>query len=182
MQQFARPLQVAVNSFAHGSVSIPVPNVGEVTAITLNKPHIPTALRRRDGFSDDLGIAITLRVKMDDRDGPYVETVGYTYTLFVDEVERVRYDWHPEVGVSFPHMHVNDGVEHIPTGRVLVEDFLICCIEFGAKPNDQWKQLLSGSYEAFVTTASWGIPEPSRPHEWLDRWNDQGDVMTDDHI
>ena len=178
MQQFAAPLKKSINCFVDGSLRVRVPEVGGISSINLNDATEPTSLRLRDGFSHSLGINITLSVRMCDKDGePFVETLGYSHMLQVDGKERIRYDWHPQVGVTFSHIHLVKGEEHIPTGRVLVEDLLIAALEFGAKPNDGWKQCLTSSYEAFLKTASWGQPEKSRLETWLDRWDDEGNPV-----
>jgi len=178
--QFAEPLQRALTAFAHGSLSAEVPAVGGQTTIVFND-HTPTPLRVADG--PPVAISISLKIRLDDREGePYVKTVGWSHAVFVDGVDRLRYDWHPFVTplIPFPHVHIEDAKAHVPTGRILVEDVLVAALEYGALPlSKDWKDRLRTAKSAFEATAEWGISDSSTGEHWLARWDDDGQVVDD---
>lgn len=127
-----------------------------------------------------MAISIALTIRMEDRGNPYVKTVGWSHAVFVDGQDRLRYDWHPLVtpAIKFPHVHIDDAKAHIPTGRVLIEDVLIAAMELGAMPlSTDWKARLTEARSAFIETAEWGIGDASTSDGWLDRWDDNGEVV-----
>lgn len=103
--------------------------------------------------------------------GPYrVSTTAYYYTVEdVNGPEVLAYHWHPEAPNSktlHPHVHLQQGAqvkrqelagEHLPTGRVAVEDFIRLLIElFGVTPrNANWRAVLDRTTERFRTYKSW---------------------------
>lgn|GEM_PF-1772398 len=177
IEQFANPLQRALTAFAHGSLHVGVPEVGGSSTITFND-HNPTLLRTDQGAAA-VAISIALTIRLEDRDGPYVKTVGWSHAVFLDGADRLRYDWHPAVtpAIPFPHVHIDDAKAHIPTGRVLVEDVLIAALEFGALPiSTDWKTRLTGARSAFAETAEWGLGDVETAQGWLHRWDEHGRV------
>jgi hypothetical protein len=179
ISQFAEPLQRALTAFAHGRLQVEVPEVGQSTTFSFNG-HEPTPLRVRPGASK-VGISIQLSVRLEDRRGePYVKTTGWSHALFVDGVDRLRYDWHPFVTpqLPFPHVHINDEKLHLPTGRILVEDLLVAGLEYGALPiSEDWKSRLMDARRAFAETAEWGQADAATSAAWLDRWDQRGAVV-----
>ena len=95
--------------------------------------------------------------------GPWeVSTAGYLYSLKDSSTDReiLAYHWHPAVGVTFPHLHLEaaalvgreDVAEaHLPTNRVALEDVLRLAISsFGVRPlRDDWSEILDSTQGAF---------------------------------
>lgn len=98
-----------------------------------------------------------------------VTTVSYFYTLREsDGPEIISYQWHPNVpdSVRYPHLHLGYGAQvgrpefdraHLPTGRVMLEDFVRLLIEsFGVPPaRDNWEEVLAESRAEFEADRSW---------------------------
>lgn len=81
--------------------------------------------------------------------------------------------------IPFPHVHIDGGKPHVPTGRVLVEDVLVAAMEHGALPiASDWKARLSSSVETFQASANWG-KRPPMTEDWLSRWDDEGNVKSE---
>ena len=95
-----------------------------------------------------------------------ISTENYIHKVLVDGKPRVEFHWHPDdqIPVWFPHIHMrlsigNQGKEHIPSGRVLVEDVLVCAYELGAKPQKQeWESVLIANKEKVTDEVTWGTP------------------------
>lgn len=177
--QFAKPLQRALTAFAHGSLTVEVPEVGQQTTIVFND-HNPTVLKVDHG-APEVRVSVSLVIRLEDREGePYVKTVGWSHAVFVDGKDRLRYDWHPFVtpAIPFPHVHIDDAKAHVPTGRILVEDVLVAALEYGALPiSADWKTRLNDARTAFEATAEWGLPDEVTRSGWLARWDDHGRVV-----
>lgn len=183
MERFIEPLKRSVMSFADGVLSYQTPDLGSEASIVLNDVLTPTRLDKRAGFGEQLGVMAVLYVRMgvvDDK--PSVTTIGYNHSLWVAGQETVSYHWHPAntPHVAFPHLHFNKGREHIPTGRVLLEDLFLAALEYGAKPRPRWKHCFIESYDAFESDATWGraTKEQNRVRaDWLNRWDESGNPV-----
>ena len=181
IEKFVEPLRVATNKFVDGRLIYETPEVGADASIILNKIEEPTVVSIRPGFTDPLTVLVQLYVRMSQNaNSLQVTTVGYSHTLWVGGEEKLAYHWHPlqTEHVAFPHMHYQGGHEHIPTGRVLVEDIFVAALEFGAKPRAGWKDCFDDAYEAFETDATWGRSAKVRAN-WLNRWDDDGNPKGD---
>lgn len=181
IEQFVEPLRRATNKFVDGRLIYETPELGAEASIMLNNIEQPTMVPVRNGFQNKLKVLIQLSVKItEDSDGLRVTTVGYIHTLWVNGEEKLSYHWHPLAtpAVAFPHLHYDKGHEHIPTGRVLVEDILLAALEFGAKPKPGWKNDVLEACEAFEADATWGKVNPKTGPlvraDWLNRWDDEG--------
>jgi hypothetical protein len=98
-----------------------------------------------------------------------VSTVAYYYQLRTQSGDEViAFHWHPKQrsSVTFPHLHIGRGsgvkVEgfyktHLPTPRVLLEDFLQLLLDdFGIQPNrTDWRNVLQEGREHFKTESTW---------------------------
>jgi hypothetical protein len=99
-----------------------------------------------------------------------VRTAAYHYTLrdHREEAEILSYQWHPNVpdSVTYPHLHLESAAglsrsefeqAHLPTGRVIIEDFVRLLIDdFGVPAaRDDWEQALEKSRAEFDADRSW---------------------------
>lgn len=134
------------------------------------KPHpltlargLPVAL----GGGMGLAIKVSQQYRVLEKPAPrqpwQVSTVAYAYTLQeVNGPEILSYHWHPNVpnSVSFPHLHLGYGTAiqreelwgaHLPTGRVILEDFVRLLVEeFGVPPERaDWEDALAQSRAEF---------------------------------
>ncbi len=92
-------------------------------------------------------------------DASCLTTVRWSHALFVDEADRVRYDWHPFVTsvIPFPHVHIDDAKAHLPPGPILLGDVLVASLEYGALPiSADCRSRLNDARTAFEATAEWG--------------------------
>ena len=103
--------------------------------------------------------------------GPYrVSTRAYYYTIQdADGHEVLAYHWHPTAPNSntpWPHVHLEYGAgvgrqelagEHIPTGRVTVEDFVRLLLEVFKVPEQKpnWRDVLDRTKGRFDFYKSW---------------------------
>jgi hypothetical protein len=74
------------------------------------------------------------------------------------EGELFAFHWHPDVfAASFPHVHVRGHPQHLPTGRVFLEDVLALSVEIGTEPrNDGWREVLAGNHRDLAQSQTWG--------------------------
>jgi hypothetical protein len=99
----------------------------------------------------------------DDEDrGPWqVHTTAWMYALEANDRPLVEYHWHPisNSHERLPHLHLEGGKTHLPTGRVLVEDVLRCAMQYGAIPRDEarWRKIDADNRKKFSRGATWGV-------------------------
>ena len=107
--------------------------------------------------------------------GPWrVQTAGYIYALEMvkgefEGNELIAFHWHPQTGLSFPHTHLGaaSGVrhealakQHLPSGRVSIEEVLRLAIALGTEPlRKDWEDVLDETETAYEAVRSW----PSSP-------------------
>lgn len=121
----------------------------------------------------DLAISVFQQYRVLEKPDPrqpwQVSTVAYAYTLHEGHgPEILSYQWHPNVqgSVSFPHLHLGSGAgahrpemqrAHLPTGRVILEDFVWLLIEeFSVTPQrDDWEAALAQSRSEFEDNRNW---------------------------
>lgn len=129
----------------------------------------PEPIRLRD---TDLGLSVALHyhiVEAEGERGPIkVSTSGYYYTVHdQDGRDILAFHWHPQVGVTYPHLHIGAGAQagrpefehaHIPTGRVALEAVLRLLIrDFGVRPlRPEWDRELAEAEMDFETWRTWG--------------------------
>jgi hypothetical protein len=129
----------------------------------------PIVLRGEAGFS--LSVRHYYRVKHGTgRSRWKVSTVAYYYELQTSSGDEViSFHWHPEQrsSVTSPHLHIGSGAgvkiegfykAHLPTPRVLLEDFLQMLIEdFDVQPERaDWEIALQEGRAHFEAESSWG--------------------------
>lgn len=174
VQDFAGPLQRSLTAFANGKLTVGFVRADVPTTLVFNDVTRPTTLRTEYGAAS-VAVSVSLSVLPTSNS---VTTLSWAHRVFVDSVERLFFHWHPSETprIPFPHVHIDGGKPHIPTGRVLVEDVLLAAMEFGALPiASDWKDKLRSSVEVFQTSATWGTRAPMR-EDWLSRWDHQGRV------
>jgi len=117
-------------------------------------------IRLKGGTFIELRARMRYKIILDDREGmgPYrVTTRAYDYSLHgLDSSQVLDYHWHPG-GNSHeiePHLHLGDAQladnalldskQHLPTGRITLEDVVRAAIRLGAAPlvNDWDKRLM----------------------------------------
>lgn len=95
-------------------------------------------------------------------------TTWYDYAIFGSEDgsdEWLSYHYHPETH-ALPHLHVNIDPPwgrrgfrktHLPTGRIVLEDFVQLLIdEFGVGPlRHSWKKVLRDNRAMFIERRTW---------------------------
>jgi hypothetical protein len=102
----------------------------------------PIRLRRKGAKDHTLRFSMTLATVKDDTGMFRMSTRRYTYDLFLDGTQVMRWQWHPASSkspVDWPHYHPPAGSPyssaHIPTGRLALEDLLVFAIrELDVRP------------------------------------------------
>jgi len=157
---FLTPIQEALGCFLDGRVSVTTYD-GHVPGVLTLNGGAPTPIIGSSKLTVQISIRYTIVETEDPDRGPWkVNTDAWIHSLFEDEIETLGYHWHPvdTPDVLLPHLHYRKGREHLPTGRVLVEDLLRAAVEHGAKPRDavRWEQIERDNREAFKRGATWG--------------------------
>lgn len=106
--------------------------------------------------------------------GPYkVKSTAYFYSLEEDGgKEIITYQWHPNVGCRFPHLHLGSSSKlgaktlnklHLPTGRIALEQVLRLAVdELGVEPlKEDWSEILSNAQGLFEQWRTWHYLPPS---------------------
>ncbi len=117
-----------------------------------------------------ISVAMTVEPREDDdATGTWrTHTTWYDYAIFGSEDgsdEWLSYHFHPETH-RVPHLHVNVDPQwgrrgfrkhHLPTGRVVLEDFVQLLIdEFGVKPLKRgWQKVLRDNRAFFADRRTW---------------------------
>ena len=83
-------------------------------------------------------------------------TVGYLYQYLENDQESIAWHWHPLSTVRFPHIH-SPGQDHIPSGRVLLEEAVYYTIlERGWPPAiAHWQSRLYATAKDFAGDYTW---------------------------
>ena len=144
-------------------------------------------LRRKDSSKLYLELdqhVEVVKVATEKGDRYRVSTVRYIYAIWESpDTCLVGWHYHPDLDVSFPHVHIYDkkteeekkaGLKpsllhdlHIPSGRVSLEDVIHFAItELGVLPDkkrqDDWQQVLKETSARFEANKSWGQKPPDR--------------------
>ena len=144
-------------------------------------------LRRKDGSKLYLELVqhIELAKAATEKGDRYrVSTLRYIYGIWENPDKcLLAWHYHPDLDVSFPHIHVYDrkteeekkagqkpGILHalhIPSGRVSLEDVIqFAIIELGVIPDRKrekdWQQVLKETSARFEANKSWGQKPPDR--------------------
>lgn len=174
VDNFVGPLQLAISCV---TPSVVVVSGGNYVSST---PHVATI---GDGgpisLQGDSLISLVIRqhyriVEDSVPRGPWkVSTAGYLYSLKETSTDReiLAYHWHPAVGVTFPHLHLEAGAlvgreelaeAHLPTNRVALEDVLRLAISsFGVRPlRNDWANILDSTQAAFEEWRTWAGSGP----------------------
>ena len=90
-----------------------------------------------------------------------VKTTWYRYSILNHRKrEMLSYQWHPGIGIDFPHLHVHSLEKcHLPTGRISIEEFVRLLVDaFDVKPKKgrEWKTILGTAQERFKEFRTWG--------------------------
>lgn len=123
--------------------------------------------RRRRRFRLELAQAFTIREHP--THGPKAHTVSYRYMLDAENGPMLRYEWTPDLGIAWPHLHVYGGPAlpdgkpfdrlHLPTGRVTVERLVWLLIEgfevAPLKPLAESKRILASNERLFEHFKTW---------------------------
>ncbi len=144
-------------------------------------------LRRKDGTKLYLELdqhVEVVKASVEKGDRYRVSTVRYIYAIWESPDDcLIGWHYHPDLGVTFPHVHVYDKKTdeekqmgrkpsllhklHIPSGRVSLEDVIHFAItELGVVPNkkreNDWQQVLKETSARFEASKSWGQKPPDR--------------------
>lgn len=96
-------------------------------------------------------------------------TTSYAFAIFGSPRgpdEHLCYHYHPASGLEMPHLHCNADVpwveeglrkKHLPTGRVIIEDFVELLIEeLKVRPRRKdWRKVLANNRKMFDSRRSW---------------------------
>jgi hypothetical protein len=164
VKAFIRPVQAALSCFATAKITADTYDPGPIGILAVNSQNL---VRLRGPGKVRLTAAIHYEILATETNlGSWrVSTRGWIHHLYTsDNADIVGYHWHPrEPGhATWPHLHVQGGKDHLPTGRVMIEDILQLAMEFGATPTDpeKWASVCKRNRQRFAASASWGIPAP----------------------
>ena len=149
---FAAVIQEALNVLGVAKVTLSPEGPGNTFGLTVN---------RDDGMIQGtlhLQVRMTIQAVEDHGDWA-IRTREYQYGLSEiargERRELLQFRWH---GDRPPHVHVSGGKEHVPTGRVLLEDVIEHCIlERGWSPRQEsWTEILTATRGHLQVHRHWG--------------------------
>jgi len=141
-------------------------DLDKVEAASLNK-GVPSRLRSNPPFFLSVSIQYKVTEAEGDR-GPWkVSTAAYFYEIQEKErCELLSYHWHPNVGRSYPHLHIGAGSGvtqilakvHVPTRRISLEEVLrFAIVELKVRPlRRDWESVLEATQARFEKFRTWG--------------------------
>ena len=116
---------------------------------------------------DKVSVAFSINYRLIEADQEWkVSTEAYIHKVLLNGDPEVEFHWHPHIQtrVWFPHTHArfsngDHGKVHIPSGRVLVEDVLVCAYELGAQPRkEEWESVMVENKKKLADDVTWGTP------------------------
>ena len=137
-------------------------------------------LRSRAGDAYRLTLEQEFTTARHPEHGMKARSLSYAYSLSTqgeeDFEEMLSYQWHPKIGVTWPHLHLfkpafgPDGVPfaiadkpferlHLPTGRVTIERLVGLLLDGfdvpAIVPHDEWKLTLDRNEALFEKYKTW---------------------------
>ena len=149
--EFALVIQEALNVLGPAKVTLSAGDVDNRFGLTVN---------RDEGLVDGrwhFNLHMTIQVTAE-HDDWIIRTSSYQYGLRERDRDGLRevleYHWDPR---RPPHLHVEGGKDHKPTGRVLLEDVLeYCIVEVGWRPRlPEWRATLTATKAHFQLNRHW---------------------------
>lgn len=149
--EFAEIVQEALNVLGVAKVTLSPGSRHESLGLTVN---------RDDGIRQGplrLEVRMTISV-MSDHDQWIVRTNSYQYGIHevTNQGSRELLEFHWDSRRA-PHVHVRGGKDHVPTGRVLLEDVIEYCVsDLGWSPRQHdWREILTATRAHFQINRHW---------------------------
>lgn len=149
--EFALVIQEALNVLGPVKVTLSAGDADNQFGLTVNRDE--GLINGRWHFN----LRMTIQVDVEHEDW-IIRTSSYQYSLRERDRDGRRevLEYHWDLSRP-PHVHVRGGKDHVPTGRVLLEDVLeYCIVEVGWRPRlPGWRETLTATKAHFQLNRHW---------------------------
>lgn len=164
-EAFLEPLRRALSCVTTAQLFVPgSKSPGDVEALALSEEPLRLRSTRIDG-GVQLKLVQQFRLVCETPTAWHVSTEAYFYRLNDGAgSELISWHWHPQTGVSYPHLHVAAGLldrrAHLPSGRVSIESVLrLLLTDLGVPPTREhlhdYTRVLDETEATFITHRRW---------------------------